>query len=569
MNFDITQVPFSCRGSYLALSQNEGEFGGRTAEPGLYLRTVRGAAKDPFLARLTPLCGGRPAAFAPQADPACLHLAADGADIDIAFADAATLLLRGRGAAAGLCLDFLSAGRPYTMLEPLPAAEGVYYASCYVSRTRLVLRAQRGRVCIDQAWNVSSADHARLTVEADGGEFLLAVGEIRGDGAGRGPWDFDAARTRMQRSFEDFCRAMPQVPAPLAAPARLAAYVNWSSLVDASGFLKRETMYMSKNWMCNVYSWDHCFNAIALAQRDPALAWDQFMVLFDHQSAAGRLPDSVNDSEVVDNFCKPPIHGWALHKMRERMTLTRPMQAEAYDKLARWTLWWLNCRDRDGDGLCEYTHGNDSGWDNATAFAPAPPVTLPDLAAFLVVQMDELADLAGGLGRCAAAEFWRQRAQQMLEAMLAKLFDAGGRPFGLQAATGARIDCQSLILCLPIVLADRLPDPARRTLIQMLEGETFRTAHGFATEAPESPLYEADGYWRGPIWAPATMLLLDGLWRCGERDFVRDMARRFAQLVAQSGCAENFDARTGAGLRDRAYTWTASAMLTMAEEYLR
>ena len=131
--------------------------------------------------------------------------------------------------------------------------------------------------------------------------------------------------------------------------------------MDASGFLKRETMYMSKNWMCNVYSWDHCFNAIALAQRDPALAWDQFMVLFDHQSAAGRLPDSVNDSEVVDNFCKPPIHGWALHKMRERMTLTRPMQAEAYDKLARWTLWWLNCRDRDGDGLCEYTHGNDSG----------------------------------------------------------------------------------------------------------------------------------------------------------------------------------------------------------------
>lgn len=258
MNFDITQVPFSCRGSYLALSQNEGEFGGRTAEPGLYLRTVRGAAKDPFLARLTPLCGGRPAAFAPQADPACLHLAADGADIDIAFADAATLLLRGRGAAAGLCLDFLSAGRPYTMLEPLPAAEGVYYASCYVSRTRLVLRAQRGRVCIDQAWNVSSADHARLTVEADGGEFLLAAKEIRGDGAGR-----------------------------------------------------------------------------------------------------------------------------------------------------------------------------------------------------------------------------------------------------------------------------------------------------------------------GPIWAPATMLLLDGLWRCGERDFVRDMTRRFAQLVAQSGCAENFDARTGAGLRDRAYTWTASAMLTMAEEYLR
>ena len=106
------------------------------------------------------------------------------------------------------------------------------------------------------------------------------------------------------------------------------------------------------------------------------------------------------------------------------------MQAEAYDKLARWTLWWLNCRDRDGGRSVRNTRtATTPAGTMRPAFAPAPPVTLPDLAAFLVVQMDELADLAGGLGRCAAAEFWRQRAQQMLEAMLAKLFDAGGRPF--------------------------------------------------------------------------------------------------------------------------------------------
>ena len=39
--------------------------------------------------------------------------------------------------------------------------------------------------------------------------------------------------------------------------------------------------------------------------------------------------------------------------------------------------------------------------------------------------------------------------------------------------------------------------------------------------------------------------------------------------VSRSGCAENFDALTGAGLRDRAYTWTASVMLVMAHEYLK
>ena len=39
-------------------------------------------------------------------------------------------------------------------------------------------------------------------------------------------------------------------------------------------------------------------------------------------------------------------------------------------------------------------------------------------------------------------------------------------------------------------------------------------------------------------------------------------------MVSASGFAENFDAVTGEGLRDRAYTWTASAFLVMCHEFL-
>ena len=42
------------------------------------------------------------------------------------------------------------------------------------------------------------------------------------------------------------------------------------------------------------------------------------------------------------------------------------------------------------------------------------------------------------------------------------------------------------------------------------------TAWGPATEQTTSPLYEEDGYWRGPIWGPSTMLVVMGLaddWR--------------------------------------------------------
>lgn len=91
------------------------------------------------------------------------------------------------------------------------------------------------------------------------------------------------------------------------------------------------------------------------------------------------------------------------------------------------------------------------------------------------------------------------------------------------------------------------------------------TEWGLATERLDSGHYEADGYWRGPIWAPSTVLIEDGLRRSGHADLADEITRRFRRLCERSGFAENFDALTGAGLRDRAYTWTASAYLLLAE----
>ncbi|WP_431307989.1 MGH1-like glycoside hydrolase domain-containing protein [Arenivirga flava] len=60
------------------------------------------------------------------------------------------------------------------------------------------------------------------------------------------------------------------------------------------------------------------------------------------------------------------------------------------------------------------------------------------------------------------------------------------------------------------------------------------------------------------------MLVEDGLRRAGHVDLADDVRGRFLRLCEQSGFAENFDAVTGEGLRDRAYTWTASAYLMLA-----
>ncbi len=270
---------------------------------------------------------------------------------------------------------------------------------------------------------------------------------------------------------------------------------------------------MSKHWMDKVWSWDHCFNALALATGLPELAWDQFRLPFDHQDSSGALPDSVTHSEVLYNFVKPPIHGWALRQLRQGLPARDAGELlGTYRLLERWTDFWLTARRVPGHPLAHYQHGNDSGWDNATTFDPERVVESADLAAFLVLQLRELADLAAQLGLAEAVRSWNQAADRMRTALLGSCGPASGsrpaRPRTQRTWTSA-----SLLDLMPIVLGGELPDRIRDTLVRRIRAHL--TPYGLATELPGSPHYEPDGYWRGPIWAPATVLIEDGLRRAG------------------------------------------------------
>jgi glycogen debranching enzyme len=214
-----------------------------------------------------------------------------------------------------------------------------------------------------------------------------------------------------------------------------------------------------------------------------------------------------------------------------------------------------------GHPLPHYQHGNDSGWDNATTFDRGRLLETADLAAFLVLQLDELSALATELGDDEGAEHWTRTADRMRDDLLATLWD-GRRFLARNAVTGETTAGTSLLALMPIVLGAALPPEIQDQLVADLQAHL--TPHGLATEPVSSPHYTADGYWRGPIWAPATVLIEDGLRRAGRTELADDVSSRYRALCEKSGFAENFDAETGIGLRDRAYTWTAAAYLVLA-----
>lgn len=508
--------------------------------------------------RLEALARGKPVAADETATASVLSLLHGGRKVEAAFADERRLILRGTGLGLRLTAD----GGWYTTLRP--AGPRLWELNLPAQRIQLMLTLRRGRLAIDAPWDKDACKHVRLDLEAeDSGCWDLEIEEFRA--AWKPPEirvSFEEAAGSAAHDFSGWLAKTLPAPKPLSRACELSAYINWSALVAPRGLVRREAMLMSKNWMINVWSWDHCFNAIALARNQPDLAWDQWAIMFDHQDASGALPDCINDAEIVWNFTKPPVHGWALREMRAQGFKPSSKQlAQARKWLSAWTRWWLEFRDDDADGLPSYNHGNDSGWDNASVMSAGPPVEGSDLAAFLITQMEVLAGICRELGHEREGASWRQRAELLYDKLVRHSW-RGGQFVCPRSADHHVAEGDSLVPFMPLLLGPRLDATKRRALVRGVR--RFVTPQGVATENPESPFYEPDGYWRGPVWAPSTYLIVCGLTACGEVGLADRIARAFCRTCARSGFAENFNALTGEGLRDRAYTWTASVFQVLA-----
>lgn len=603
LQFDLRRVPFSCYGSFLSF-QELGSDGKAGSLEGLFLRTVHGNVPQHELLQLKLIQRNQEVPFQIVASPTLLTLKSSAGQAEIVFATPnrvrirlhnVSLRLDRPGGAAASDNSFA------TWAEPVDQAGGLARTWDYTASPQdlsLRITSARGALSVENTWNGEASDKVSFTFSPDSEGYADAVveefvGTFHGDseindlpdymnrakrarssdgdqGSTNGAaTTFDEDLANLRRKYGEWLSTMPAVPDDLQDAADLAAYVDWSSVVAARGFLTRPTMLMSKVTMTDVWSWDHCFNAMALASSQPELAWSQFMWVFDSENSDGISPDLLTDRWLLWSFSKPPIHGLTMAYLEQANPafFSNPVRLkELYPKLVRRTEWYFKYRDWDQDGLPQYNHGNDSGWDNSTVFSTLPPAETPDLAAFLVLQMEELGKIASELKKTDESHAWMRRAKELRQKLL-RAFWQDSRFVALHDKDHRVIDSDSLILYLPIVLGRSLPQQVRQQVIRKLkEPGYFLSSHGLSTEPLSSPNYVEDGYWRGPIWAPSTFLIVEGADAAGDHEFANDLRKRFCELVRTSGFAENFGAKSGVALRDPSYTWTASVFLIFAHE---
>ena len=469
----------------------------------------------------------------------------------------------------------------------MPEKLDVYEADvelCYASATTLLVRTKRDLTleshCLSgeqQAEETSfalydEANHyglyispvsGNVSVSAEAGSVRVSLGagsELRIEEG----WDrigtqkeiasFDECVAAQRASYEQFLCRLPQ---PLEGDEKLmelAAYGLWSAVAFARGNYKRDCMLVSKNYMCGMWSWDHCFAAMATSFVSPDRAWDQLMCMFDSQREDGRIADCIEAVKTEWGYVKPPIHGLTLTILRNRMELTRAQRREAYDKLGKWAMFWIGTRDLAGDGIPQYLHGNDSGWDNNTVFDQKGNIQSAELPAYLIQIIEEIVKLAEEF-EPETIPVWQARAEKLRQAMFAELF-ADNLPIARLADTHERVGLYSPLPYMTFTLGMTLPQEVRKAMLARLDDPNFLTPYGIASEALNSPEYQLDGYSRGSIWSYGQFLPVVGLLKMGEIEYAKRIMKGFLACCRKGGFSECFCSKDGSGQRDRFLNWS-------------
>lgn len=377
--------------------------------------------------------------------------------------------------------------------------------------------------------------------------------------------DIEEQKRRLGAEWESYLTAMPPVPEKYRSMSELCWYTNWSCFIRANDAYQYDAMLMAKYTMSSVWSWDHCFNALAISESHPSAAVEQLLLPFERQASSGVLPDMWNpNSELVWAVTKPPIHGWCLDKLLDRIRIDDAMTVKLIGHLQQWTDFWLTYRDFDGDGIPAYPFGCDSGWDNSALFFSGFFIESPDLSAFLVLQMRTLARLERMRECEEAAREWERRAEELLTKLIEHSW-TGERFIAPQSGTHQfNEEPQSALAMMPLILGELLPQEIRRKVAKEF-AETYITGRGVANN------YEfVDGKKAptGGIWASINYLFADGLRVSGFEKEARMVAEGFCSAVeTEGGPHEGFPVDSGTyGVTG--YTWTSSVYLLFVREYL-
>lgn len=570
----------SLRGSYLYVNNWQHGFNIMNASEtfksdysGLYISSLHGKTKSTkrgcAVTKIDFLKGDQILSCDYHFDYEKLTISYANGKTEVGFGDDKTILIAGNG--SSLQLDNIPVNKFDYIQKITKDNEDFYIITNYTSKVRLLIYALKGRIEFIQ--NYYGDEYAgfmgdlisKLIIHEDNGELYVVVKEIPHNmiPLEKTPYDFDECISSNLNDFKSYCSRFPKLEPYWQKNVEDVLYTLWGNEVKPYGDLKRRNIVTSPFYNA-FWSYDYGYVMRAIYKADLELALDLARIFFDEQDEFGCVPGTITDNEIRWNYLKPPAFGYFGLEMIEENELSREENVYFYEHLKKQVSFYLNYRDCNKDGICEYHHGNESGLDNMSVFDEQKVIDTVDLSLLMIGNYKVLAILSDRIGN-EEGDFWRKEAVS-LSRKAAEYFIKDHMPISRYPQTGEIYESKSILPYFVLNLGKELSEETVNQIVKVLK-EEFITPYGIATESVKSKEYSETSWFRGFTFYQPTNVI-DGLAKCGYLDLAKELSRIYCDLIRKNGTRDGFSTIDGRPILYSTMSPVAASYLYLCNKYL-
>ncbi|MEI6752276.1 MAG: trehalase family glycosidase [Paludibacter sp.] len=376
---------------------------------------------------------------------------------------------------------------------------------------------------------------------------------------------------------------MPTEYNRIAVKSVVTLISNWRS---PKGDLLHDGVMPSHAHFLGYWAWDSWRHSFVLARFAPELAKNQIRAMFDYQTDDGMIIDCIFSDKIKNNQLdtKPPLAAWAVMEVFNQTKDTAFIK-EMFPKLVKYNQWWYKNRDHNQNGICEFgsTNGKtqpakwESGMDNAIRFDSANVVKnnnsawsfdqeSVDLNSFLVLENNILKQMAMLINKPYTQVVDGNKMDNYF-------FDSSKGYYYDRKFNGNFVNIEGCEGFTPMWVKMSSKENAQSVVKMYQKANKFSSFIPFPSVCIDEPNYTYNGYWRGPIWLDQVYFGISGLRNYGykkEADkYTEQVFTRLNGISSDAPIYENYDPKTGEGLRAPQFGWSAVHLLLLYWEYKR
>lgn len=281
-----------------------------------------------------------------------------------------------------------------------------------------------------------------------------------------------------------------------------------------------------------MWLWDSAFHAITFAQYDTEMAKDCIRAVLSLQAEDGFIAHMMSPDGFISELTQPQVLAWGVWEVYKKEK-DKEFLRECVPALAKFLIWTIKNRDKNGNGLLEWFTEPDyteckcgeSGLDNCPRFDFDIQMDAVDFSTYLCNDAKYVCKIYEELGDKENAEYFRRIHESTKEKINALLWSEEDGLYYDRLFGGVLTKVATPSSFLPMFAGICSQEQADKMVKVLLDEKRFWTAMPVPSMPKDSEVYDID-MWRGCSWLNINYFIMIGLLKYGYNDIAETLRER-------------------------------------------